>query len=169
MDRDESALRVRTRAGSWTSAVSLSLSSARRGRAFAPPTALGGCPPFSYPYPDFSSRHESGDGGSRTRSSSLQARRSATRATSPGDADGWIRTTTARGSAITARGAHQCSASATRVTDRTRTGTARLTTSGARRYTTATTKRSGDDRTRTGDLSPDKRALCSSELRPRHQ
>src|SRR5207253_3086891 len=27
--------------------------------------------------------------------------------------------------------------------------------------------RSGDDRTRTGGLSPDKRALCSSELRPR--
>ena len=27
---------------------------------------------------------------------------------------------------------------------------------------------SGDDRTRTGDLSPDKRALCSSELRPRN-
>src|SRR4051812_30069847 len=31
-------------------------------------------------------------------------------------------------------------------------------------YTTATT--SGDDRTRTGDLSPGKRALCSAELRP---
>lgn len=39
----------------------------------------------------------SGDGGSRTRSSSVQARRSATRASSPGDADGWSRTTTARG------------------------------------------------------------------------
>jgi hypothetical protein len=33
-------------------------------------------------------------------------------------------------------------------------------------YTTAT-MRGGDDRTRTGGLSPDKRALCSSELRPR--
>ena len=32
-------------------------------------------------------------------------------------------------------------------------------------YTTATTN--GDDRTRTGALSPDKRALSSSELRPR--
>jgi hypothetical protein len=51
------------------------------------------------------------------------------------------------------------------VTDRTRTGTARLTTSGARRYTTATM--SGDDRTRTGNLSPDKRALSTAELRPR--
>ena len=54
-----------------------------------------------------------------------------------------------------------------RVADRIRTGTARLTTSGADRYTTATTKRSGDDRTRTGDLSPDKRVLCAAELRPR--
>src|SRR5436190_15721191 len=36
---------------------------------------------------------------------------------------------------------------------------------GASVYTTTTT--SGDDRTRTGGLSPDKRALCSSELRPR--
>jgi hypothetical protein len=53
------------------------------------------------------------------------------------------------------------------VTDRTRTGTARLTTSGARRYTTATM--SGDDRTRTGNLSPDKRALSSAELRPRDE
>jgi hypothetical protein len=53
------------------------------------------------------------------------------------------------------------------VTDRTRTGTARLTTSGARRYTTATM--SGDDRIRTGNLSPDKRALCSAELRPRDE
>jgi hypothetical protein len=35
---------------------------------------------------------------------------------------------------------------------------------GCCRYTTATT--SGDDRTRTGGLSPDKRALCSSELHP---
>ena len=41
-----------------------------------------------------------------------------------------------------------------------------LTTPGASVYTTATT--SGDDRTRTGGLSPDKRALCSSELRPRN-
>ena len=50
------------------------------------------------------------------------------------------------------------------VTDRTRTGTARLTTSGAAVYTTATT--SGDDRTRTGNLSPDKRALCSLSYAP---
>jgi hypothetical protein len=43
-----------------------------------------------------------GDGGSRTRSSSLQARCSATIASSPG-ADGWSRTTTARGGGVTAR------------------------------------------------------------------
>ena len=35
---------------------------------------------------------------------------------------------------------------------------------GCCRYTTATTN--GDDRTRTGDLSPDKRVLCPAELRP---
>jgi hypothetical protein len=38
---------------------------------------------------------------------------------------------------------------------------------GCCRYTTATM--SGDDRTRTGGLSPDKRALCSSELHPQVQ
>ena len=39
---------------------------------------------------------------------------------------------------------------------------------GCFRYTTATMNAgSGDDRTRTGGLSPDKRALCSAELRPR--
>jgi hypothetical protein len=54
------------------------------------------------------------------------------------------------------------------VADRIRTDAARFTTSGACRYTTATM--SGDDRTRTGGLSPDKRALCSSELHPpRHR
>jgi hypothetical protein len=35
---------------------------------------------------------------------------------------------------------------------------------GCCRYTTVT--KSGDDRIRTGGLSPDKRVLCSSELRP---
>src|SRR5215470_13235383 len=30
-------------------------------------------------------------------------------------------------------------------------------------------EKGGDDRTRTGGLSPDKRALCSSELRPRRK
>ena len=40
-----------------------------------------------------------------------------------------------------------------------------LTTPGASDYTTATT--SGDDRARTGGLSPDKRVLFSSELHPR--
>jgi hypothetical protein len=38
---------------------------------------------------------------------------------------------------------------------------------GCCRYTTATM--SGDDRTRTGGLSPDKRALCSVELRPQRR
>ena len=62
-----------------------------------------------------------------------------------------------------------CSASARRgrATDRIRTGTARITTSDA-----AVTPRppricwNGDDRARTGDLSPDKRVLYPSELRP---
>jgi hypothetical protein len=40
-----------------------------------------------------------------------------------------------------------------------------LTTPGA--SATPRPPRSGDDRTRTGGLSPDKRVLCSSELRPR--
>ena len=48
--------------------------------------------------------------------------------------------------------------------DRTRTGTARLTTSSACRYTTATTN--GDDRIRTGGLSPDKRVLCPLSYAP---
>ena len=43
-----------------------------------------------------------GDGGSRTHTSSLQARRSATRASSPG-ADGWSRTTTVRDVGVTTR------------------------------------------------------------------
>ena len=51
------------------------------------------------------------------------------------------------------------------VTDRNRTGTARLTTSGARRLHHGHHE-SGDDRIRTGNLSPDKRALCAAELRP---
>ena len=49
---------------------------------------------------------------------------------------------------------------------RIRTGTSGITTPGASRYTTAT-MRGGDDRARTGDLSPDKRVLSSAELRPR--
>src|SRR5262245_19669760 len=38
---------------------------------------------------------------------------------------------------------------------------------GCCRYTTATMRESGDDRTRTGDLSLDKRVLYAAELRPR--
>src|SRR5262249_45610183 len=52
-----------------------------------------------------------------------------------------------------------------RATDRIRTGTARITTSDA--AVTPQPPRSGDDRIRTGDLSPDKRVLCAAELRPR--
>ncbi len=54
-----------------------------------------------------------------------------------------------------------------RVAGRARTDAAGLTTPSA-----AATPRppwSGDDRARTGGLSPDKRALCSSELRPRRE
>ena len=50
--------------------------------------------------------------------------------------------------------------------DRARTGSARLTTSDAHRLHHGHHE-SGDDRTRTGGLSPDKRVLCTSELRPR--
>src|SRR5215471_7840221 len=51
-----------------------------------------------------------------------------------------------------------------RAADRTRTGTARITTSNACRYTTAAT--SGDDRSRTGGLSPDKRVLWPLSYAP---
>ena len=53
-----------------------------------------------------------------------------------------------------------------KVADRVRTGADGAHNPGCFRYTTATTK-SGDDRTRTGGLSPDKRVLSTSELRPR--
>ncbi len=46
-------------------------------------------------------------------------------------ANGWSRTTTARGYGVTSRGARRCSAFAGRATDRIRTGTARITTSNA--------------------------------------
>jgi hypothetical protein len=85
------------------------------------------------------------------------------------DADGWSRTTTARGTAFTARGAHRLLSVRVRERQRWPTGfepaPTGLTTPGA--SVTPRPPRSGDDRTRTGGLSPDKRALCSSELRPR--
>jgi hypothetical protein len=61
-----------------------------------------------------------------------------------------------------------CSASANgRATDRIRTGTARITTSDAAvTPRSPRSSRNGDGRARTGDLSPDKRALCAAELRP---
>jgi hypothetical protein len=49
--------------------------------------------------------------------------------------------------------------------DRIRTGTARITTSNAGLYTTATSN--GDDRTRTGGLSPDKRVLSPLSYVPK--
>jgi hypothetical protein len=75
--------------------------------------------------------------------SSVQARRSATGASSP------------EGNLELVNGG---------VAGRARTGAAGVTTPDASDYTTAT--KDGDDRTRTGGLSPDKRVLCSSELRP---
>ena len=58
------------------------------------------------------------------------------------DANGWSRTTTARGTAFTAQRALQCSASARRrAVGRIRTGTSRITTSDACRYTTTTMRR----------------------------
>jgi hypothetical protein len=74
--------------------------------------------------------------------SSVQARRSATGASSEGNLE------------LVNGG----------VAGRARTGAAGVTTPDASDYTTAT--KDGDDRTRTGGLSPDKRVLCSSELRP---
>src|SRR5215471_14663010 len=51
-----------------------------------------------------------------------------------------------------------------RAADRIRTGTARITTSDA--AVTPQPPRSGDDRTRTGGLSPDKRALSLLSYAP---
>jgi hypothetical protein len=62
-----------------------------------------------------------------------------------------------------------CSASAYmngKVADRVRTGADGAHNPGCFRYTHGHHE-SGDDRTRTGGLSPDKRVLCTSELRPR--
>src|SRR3954466_3871345 len=82
------------------------------------------------------------------------------------DANGWSRTTTAQAGGFTGRGARRCSAFAQkRAADRARTGSARITTSDAAAYTTATM--SGDGRIRTGDVSADNRALWPAELRPR--
>jgi hypothetical protein len=52
------------------------------------------------------------------------------------------------------------------VADRVRTGADGAHNPGCFRYTHGHHE-SGDDRTRTGGLSPDKRVLCTSELRPR--
>ena len=142
-----------------------------------------------------------GDGGSRTHSSSLQARRSSDRATSPG-ANGWSRTTTARGTAFTAPGA--LPVLSVRKNKGGRPDSNRNLEDhdlGCCRYTTTTTRRcrlrrrrlitvvdrnrtpgnhhgprsgpdfpaeSGDDRTRTGACSPDKRVLLPLSYVPLH-
>jgi hypothetical protein len=82
------------------------------------------------------------------------------------DADGWSRTTTARGVAFTARGAHQCSAPAGKEGGRPDSNrNLEDHDLGCCRYTTTTTC-SGDDRTRTGGLSPDKRLLLPLSYAP---
>jgi hypothetical protein len=76
-----------------------------------------------------------------------------------GDADGWSRTTTVRGTAFTARGAHQLLS--VRMGEGGRPGSNRRRRGSQPRMLPSTPRppRSGDDRTRTGGLSPDKRAL----------
>ena len=116
-------------------------------------------------------RRLDGDGGSRTRSSSLQARCSATRASSPR----WSRECgrmesnhhSARHRVYSAGSSPDAQRPLEKVADRVRTGAAGLTTPGA--SVTPRPPRNGDDRTRTGGLSPDKRVLCSSELRPHRE
>jgi hypothetical protein len=99
--------------------------------------------------------------------SSLQARRSATRASSPGRA---VRTGGVEPPQREAAGLQPVElAGAQRphehgVAGRARTDASGITTPDASVYTTATAY--GDDRARTGALSPDKRALCLLELRP---
>ena len=95
---------------------------------------------------------------------SLQARRSTRlsdipRVESRGrvSADGRSRTTTAVGNRVTACRARHCSASAWEGGRPDSNRHREVHDLGCCRYTTATT--SGDDRTRTGGLSPDKRAL----------
>jgi hypothetical protein len=53
-----------------------------------------------------------------------------------------------------------------RVADRIRTGTGEVHDLGCLPLHHGHHELDGDDRTRTGGLSPDKRALCSSELHP---
>jgi hypothetical protein len=109
----------------------------------------------------------SGDGRSRTRIPSVQARCSRPLSYVPRvkrDANEWSRTTKARGSGFTDRGAHRCSAFA-REGGRPDSNRHRGDHDpGCCRYTTTTTN--ADDRIRTGGLSVDSRALCASELHP---
>jgi hypothetical protein len=112
-------------------------------------------------------RRRNGDGGSRTRSSSLQARRPSTRASSPGRCGRMdLNHHSARRRVYSARSSPMLSVR--REGGRPDSNRYRR---GSRPRVLAVTPRppracSGDDRTRTGGLSPDKRALCSSELHP---
>jgi hypothetical protein len=85
------------------------------------------------------------------------------------DADGWSRTTTARGTAFTARGAHRLLSVRVHERQGGRPGSNRRRRGSQPRVLPLHHghHESGDDRTRTGGLSPDKRVLCTSELRPR--
>ena len=108
-----------------------------------------------------------GDGGSRTHSSSLQARRSSDRATSPG-ADGWSRTTTAVGP----RGYSPLSSPVLSVRKKEgRSAGLEPEPRGSRPRMLPLHhdhQVSGDDRTRTGACSPDKRVLLPLSYVPLH-
>ena len=107
----------------------------------------------------------SGDGGSRTRSSSVQARRSATRASSPGRECGRVES---NHHSQRRRGYSPLSSPVLSVRekgDRPDSNRHREDHDLACcRYTTATTN--GDGRTRTGGPSPDKRALWPLSYAP---
>jgi hypothetical protein len=80
------------------------------------------------------------------------------------DANGWSRTTTARGGGFTGRGARRCSAFAR---EGRPTGFEPVQRgSRPRMLPLHHGHHDADDRTRTGGLSVDSRALCTSELRP---
>ena len=80
------------------------------------------------------------------------------------DADGWSRTTTARGDGVTGRWARQCPASAGRSGGRPDLN--RRRGDHDPECCRLHHGHSGDGRTRTGGISPDKRAPYATELRP---
>jgi hypothetical protein len=112
-------------------------------------------------------RRRSGDGGSRTRSSSLQARRPSTRASSPGRCRRMESNHHSARHRDYSAGSSPVLSVCRRVADRIRTGTDEAHDLGCLPLHHGHHEpTNGDDRTRTGGLSPDKRALCSSELHP---